>query len=160
MIFIVLLVYIYSIGFYYDTMQFGFYCGCDWWHYVTYSFIHTNILHLGLNSILFLMYWNRLRRFNLYIIIPIMMISPIISAVLSTYSEPTIGSSAIVMAMVGILTAGIPKSHIIKVFCLLTFSFITTGLFAPHINTLIHVYSFLLSFAVSLLLRRFIYDRK
>lgn len=160
MIFIILLVFIYTINSYYDITQFGMYNGCEWWHFITYSLIHTNILHLGLNVGLFLLYWNRLRYFNLYIIIPIITISSILSGVLSTYPEPTIGASAIIMSMIGIITAGMQKRYFLKVILLLIFSFITTGLFAPHINTLIHVYSFIFSLAVSLLFRRFIYDRK
>jgi hypothetical protein len=107
-----------------------------------------------------LFYWKRLRDFNLYIIIPILTITSILSAIFATYQEPTVGASAIVLSMVGIITAGIERHYMPKVILLLAFSFLTTGLFAPHINTLIHVYSFLISFAISLLSRRFIYDRK
>ena len=42
MIFIIFLVFIYSIGFYCDTTQLGIYNGCEWWNYITYSFVHTN----------------------------------------------------------------------------------------------------------------------
>lgn len=160
MIFIIFLVFIYSIGFYCDTTQLGIYNGCEWWNYITYSLIHINFFHLSINSALFLFYWRRLRNFNLYIIIPIMTITPILSAIFATYQEPTVGASAIVLSMVGIITAGIEQRYMPKIILLLAFSFLTTGLFAPHINTLIHVYSFLISFAVSLLFRRFIYDRK
>ena len=66
MIFIIFLVFIYSIGFYCDTTQLGIYNGCEWWNYITYSFVHTNFFHLSINSALFLFYWRRLRNFNLY----------------------------------------------------------------------------------------------
>ena len=151
MIFIIFLVFIYSIGFYCDTTQLGIYNGCEWWNY---------IFHLSINSALFLFYWRRLRNFNLYIIIPILIITSILSAIFATYQEPTVGASAIVLSMVGVITAGVEHRYMPKIILLLAFSFLTTGLFAPHINTLIHVYSFLISFAISLLSRRFIYDRK
>ena len=154
MIFIIFLVFIYSIGFYCDTTQLGIYNGCEWWNYITYSFVHTNFFHLSINSALFLF------NFNLYIIIPILIITSILSAIFATYQEPTVGASAIVLSMVGVITAGVEHRYMPKIILLLAFSFLTTGLFAPHINTLIHVYSFLISFAISLLSRRFIYDRK
>lgn len=159
MLFVILLVYVYSVSFYFDTTQFGVYAGASVWNLIFYNLIHTNILHLIINSSLFLLYWGRLKHCNLRIVIPILVVSPIIAGVFASYAQPTIGASAIIMSMTGILLAGMTRWQTLKLLGLLTFSFITTGLFAPHINTLIHVYSFVFSSAVSILLRRFIYDR-
>lgn len=159
MIFVIILTFVYSISFYYNTSQFGVSEGCDWWNLITYSFIHTSIIHLIINSSLFLLYWNRIKNLNLYIVIPILIVTPIMSASLSLFQKPTVGASAIVMAMIGIITVGLPKRQILKIVVLIAFSFVTTALFASHINTLIHVYSFIFSSMVSLVLKRFIYDR-
>jgi len=98
-----------------------------------------------------------LKPFNLKIIIPVIIISSTIAATLSTYQNPTIGASAIVMSMMGLITSGLKKVPQRKVIMLVVFSFITTFFFAPHVNTLIHVYSFSISFVTGLLLKRKIY---
>lgn len=160
MAFIIILTFIYSIGFYCDTTRLGIYDGCEWWNYATYSLVHTNFFHLAVNSVLFLLYWTRIRHLNLHAVIPILAAASLLSAVFATYREPTVGASAVILSMTGIITAGLGRRDTLKVISLLAFSFLIMGLFAPHINTLIHVYSFLISFAVSLLFRRFIYDRR
>lgn len=157
--FIILLFFIYSISSYIDLSQLGVYIGCPWYNYFAYNFIHVNLLHLIANSLLFLFYWKSIRRMNRYVAIPIIVIVSTLASILSVYSQPTIGLSASVMSMAGIITATLPKRTQIKIVTLFALSCTITALFASNINTLIHIYSFAFSLIVSLVVRRFLYDR-
>ena len=156
---VILLFFIYSISRYMDLSQFGIHIGCPWYNYVAYSFIHINILHLLTNSVLFLFYWRNIRKMNMYIVIPIIVVATILSSILSVYSQPTIGLSATVMSMAGVITATLQRRKQLEIIILFAISCTITILFASNINTLIHIYSFAFSLITSLVVRRFLYDR-
>lgn len=156
---VILLFFVYSISSYVDVSQFGIYTGCPWYNYVIYSFIHVNILHLLTNSLLFLFYWRNVRQMNKYVVIPIIIFATALSSVISVYSQPTIGLSAFIMSMGGIITATLQWSKQMKIVILFAISCTITILFASNINTLIHIYSFAFSLIASLVARRFLYDR-
>lgn len=156
---IILLFLIYSASAYMDVSRFGIYIGCPWYNYATYSFIHENLLHLLTNSFLFLFYWRNVRQMNRYVVIPIMVFATLVSSILSVYSIPTIGMSAAVISMAGIITSTLPKRKQIKIILIFAVSCMITILFASNINTLVHIYSFSFSLIASLTARRFLYDR-
>lgn len=155
-LFIYILAFVYSISFYYHTETYGAYYGCEWINYLTCHIIHTNILHLSVNSALLYLYWERIKMMNKYVLVPIIALSSVIAAVLSVQIEPTIGASAIVMAMIGIITAFSPKWQKVKILSIIGMTCLITGLIAPHINTPIHAYSYAISLAASLMLRKYI----
>ena len=157
--FIILLFFIYSINSYIDLSQLGVYTGCPWYNYITYNFIHVNLLHLLANSLLFLFYWKNIRQMNRYVVIPIIVIASTLASLLSVYSQPTIGLSAYIMSMAGIITSTLTRRTQIKIVILFTLSCTITALFASNINTLIHINSFAFSLIASLIVGRFLYDR-
>ena len=156
---VILLFFIYSTSSYIDISQFGIYIGCPWYNYVFYSFIHLNIIHLLTNSLLFLFYWKSIRQMSKCIVIPIIVSATILSSVMSVYSQPTIGLSASIMSMAGIITSTLQWRKQLKIVILFAISCTITIMFASNINTLIHIYSFIFSLIISLILRRFLYDR-
>lgn len=95
---------------------------------------------------------------NMKLLIPMIIFIPAVSAYLSASSVPTVGASAIIMVLMGVyLTMPIPKKVVREIWILTIISFIVTFIFAPQINTLIHIYSLLLSYVISLLAGRRIY---
>lgn len=156
---VILMFLFYSLSYYADTSYLGIYVGCPWYNYFIFSFIHIHLLHLATNCILLLFYWRTIKNMNKYTVVPIIILATILSSILSVYNEPTIGLSASVISMAGVITATQNRKGIIKIICIFALSCLTTILFAPHINTLIHVYSFIFSLTPSLILRRFLYDR-
>lgn len=157
MLLVILLFLIYSISSYIDVSQFGIYTGCPWYNFITYSFIHTNIFHLLTNSALFLFYWRRIRQMNKYIVFTIVVSVTILSSILSVYPQSTIGLSASIISMAGIITSTLHRRKQIEVIILFSVS-CTITIFASNINTLIHIYSFTFSLIMSLVVKRYLYD--
>ncbi len=152
-IFIIILVYVFSIGQYMDLSQYGIYEGCPLINLLTFHFIHANFIHLLLNCIFIGIYYRLIKPIGTKYIYPILLTVPVIAGYFSMYETPTVGSSAIVMSMLGILVAYLQRKQQIRTLIILSISCAITGLFAQHINTTIHIYSFSISFVLSLLLR-------
>lgn len=161
MYFILLLIYFYAISGIVDLSLLGVSDTSPWWSLFTYNFVHLSFIHLLVNSIAFISYWHILKRYlNVYIVAVISIFVSVISAYWGSCPMPTVGSSAIIYAFIGIYAVTIPlaKRELVKFFFMVLFSFVFTGLFAQSINTKIHIYSFTLSVVISLLIRRFIYE--
>lgn len=158
-VFLYILTLVYSISFYYPVEMYGAYQGAPLINFILCHFIHINILHLIMNGSLIALYWKSLSRYNMKFVIPIVFVSSILSAYLSAQETPTIGASSIVMSMIGVLCAFFSKSNKIRINILVIATCLISGLLAQHINTYIHLYSFYISFAVSLLTRRFMYAK-
>lgn len=154
--FLYILAFIYSISFYYPVEAYGAYCGCGWINYLACNIIHTNLLHLILNCTLLYVYWGKIKMMNRYILIPILALSSIAASMLSVQNEPTIGASAIVMAMIGVITAFSSKPQKMRILAIVGITCLITGLIAPHVNTLIHACSYTISLVASFLMRRFL----
>ncbi len=154
-VFLYILVFVYTISFYFPTETYGAYCGCEWINYLTCHIVHTHFLHLAVNAALLYLYWGKIRMMNRYVLIPVLALASIAASVLSAQNEPTIGASAIVMAMIGVITAFSPKRQKIRILAIIGMTCLITGLIAPHINTPIHAYSYAISLAASLMLGRY-----
>lgn len=160
MYFILLLVCFYAMSCTIDLSQLGVSDTSPWWTLLTYSMVHLSFIHLLINSIAFMSYWRILKRyFNTYAVLCIAVFTSVISAYLGKAAIPTVGASAVIYSMAGTYIAAVPSlpKGKVKFFLMVIISFIFTGLFAQSINTDIHIYSFFISAAVSLLTRRFIY---
>lgn len=121
-------------------------------------FVHTNILHLSMNSLFFLIYWRLLRSLNLRVVLPIVVVSAVVAPMLACGNTPTVGLSAVVMAMSGIITIAFNNRSVIwRTVALLSATSVITWLFAPSINTGIHVYAFGIATLLSLAVGRRIY---
>ena len=150
---VILLFFIYSVGCYCDTSMYGIYTGCPPFNFITYSFVHLHFFHLVLNSVFLIIYWNKIRVIGLWKVIPILVAVPIIAGTLAVYDTPTVGCSSVIMSLIGILGAYIQRQQLLRLVMILGLTFLITWLFAPHINTLIHLLSFALAYVVSITLR-------
>lgn len=153
MVFVLLLFFVYSISNYIDLSEYGIYNGCPALNYILYNFIHIDLLHLVINCFFFILYFNKIKFISIWQKIIMLSIIPIIAGILSTYDTPTVGASSIIMCMAGMLTAHFRKQDIIRVISLFSITFCFTFFFC-HINTLIHMYSFWISFLISFLYAR------
>ena len=150
---VLLLILIYTFDSYCDMSIYGIYIGCSPLNYMLYNFIHTNMLHLLINAFFLVFYWEKIKTVGLWYVFPIIGVVPICAGLMATYDTPTVGSSAVVMSMVGILAAYIPRIYTVRLILTLVASSVITLLFAPHINTMIHLYSFVLSYFLSLIIK-------
>jgi membrane associated rhomboid family serine protease len=141
-ILIALLTAIYAVSFFTDTTVLGATSMSPWYCYVTYNFIHVNILHLAVNSLFLYLYWKRIYFIPLRVRLVMVATIPVISAALSARTMPTIGISAVVMTIAGMYVAWFPHKLMARTVAIFTVSSLLTFFFAPHINTSIHVYSF------------------
>lgn len=158
--FILILIYVYAIGECLNTKLLGYSTGSPLWTLLTFNIVHISFIHLLINSIVFLSYWRILKEFiNKYVFSIMIILIPAISAYLSFPNTPTVGASAMIYTMTGIYvySVPVPKSVLIQIWVLIITSFIFTFLFAPHVNTLIHVYSFLISYFSSVIIGRRMY---
>jgi len=157
--FILLLIFIWSLGMCTDIRSFGYSFDSSWYTLFTFSYVHVSFIHLLINSCVFICYWRPMKGLiNMKLLIPMIIFIPAVSAYLSASSVPTVGASAIIMVLMGVyLTMPIPKKVVREIWILTIISFVVTFIFAPQINTLIHIYSLLLSYVISLLAGRRIY---
>lgn len=155
---IVFLFLVFSMNSYLDLSGYGIYIGCHWINYITYMFIHTNIIHLMTNSALFIFYWPMVRHMNVWVVMPIVVVSSLCASLLSVYEQPTVGLSAVIMSMAGIISSTLPMKRMRNTIVTVSVTFLITMVFAEQINTLIHVYSYFFSLLLSLAANRFLYD--
>lgn len=157
--FILLLIFIWSLGMCTDIRLLGYSFDSPWYTLFTFSYVHVSFIHLLINSCVFICYWRSMKGLiNMKLLIPMIFFIPAVSAYFSASSVPTVGASSIIMVLMGIyLTMPIPKKVIREIWILTIISFVVTFIFAPQINTLIHIYSLLLSYVISLLAGRRIY---
>ena len=125
-----------------------------WWSYFTYNFIHISFMHWLSNSIVFYIYYRALSRKDLYILFPLCIAFPALSAYLSVRATPTCGFSSVICVIMGYYISKCNYKHVIKSLLLIAFSFSFTALFAHGVNTFIHIYSFVFSLIFSFLYRR------
>jgi len=125
-----------------------------WWTIFTYSFVHTYFLHLSVNCFVFWTYYRVMRKTDLKYLLPACIIIPAISGFLSAKQVPTCGFSAVISVMMGYFLSGCSRKVFIKALFLILFSYIFTGLFSKGVNTMIHVYSFSLSYFTSIIYRK------
>lgn len=144
---ILLLLYIYSMSGITDLRMLGVSSSSEWWAYFTFNFVHFTFLHLAVNSIVFYSYWRVIKRFfPLYIIMPMLLIIPALSAYIVSFETPTVGLSAMVYSLLGMyVPLMLYKKDRYKTYLLVVMSFIVTMYFVPKINTPIHILSFLIS---------------
>lgn len=131
-----------------------------WWTIFTYSLVHTYFLHLSVNCFVFWTYYRVMRKTDLKYLLPACIIIPAISGLLSAKQVPTCGFSAVISVMMGYFLSGCRRKVFIKALCLILFSYIFTGLFSKGVNTMIHVYSFSLSYFTSIIYRKICFLRQ
>lgn len=82
----------------------GYSTNSYWYNHFIYQFQHTGWMHLILNSIAFIGFYNALTKgTNGLLIILYAYIGSVVASYLSVYDIPTIGSSGMVYTMVGLL---------------------------------------------------------
>lgn len=156
MIFTLILIFIWSLGSYINLRLLGYSSNSPWWTLFTFNLAHISFIHLAINISIFMFYWRGMDIINKKILIPVLILVPAISAFLSATTVPTIGLSAMVYCLLGITMCTL--DYRIQNWAIIIFSFVFTYIFAPHINTLIHVYSYLISYAVGRFAGRWLYD--
>lgn len=121
---------------------------------LTFSFVHISLLHLVINCIMLVSYWRLVRNLNMWKVIPIIVFSTLFAGLLSAKAEPTIGASALAMAILGVGVSRMPKDYMISmiIVCVVTFAF--AWLIMPNFNFGIHFYSFFVSFLISITIGR------
>lgn len=159
-IFIVILAVIYIVSLFTDVTTLGAGLSSPWYCLFTYSFIHANIFHVSVNAVFLWLYWKNTRFIPTKTRIVYLAVIPAIAAALSLRAVPTVGASAAVMTLAGILVAWFPRRLILRTTIIIVLSSLATFLFAPHINTPIHLYSFGFAFAAERLRRYLTYVRK
>lgn len=165
--FILILVFIYSISKYVDITPLSVYSGASWYQYLTYNLCHCSFLHLTTNSFVFLLYWKKIIKphTNLYFSIPTIILSSVAAAVLAISETPTMGASSICYSMIAIYATGMNNPYHISLYerkrflIILLISFFITFFFS-NINTLLHVYSVLITTLICLLNKKFMYAKK
>ena len=101
-----------------------------------------------MNAAMHIYYWRFLRRLPLWRVFSAIIPAVLLSAWLARQQMPTIGASTVVFAEIGIVLAYMKrKADIIRALVTLAMVFTLTGLFAPNINTLIHVYAIAIAYA-------------
>ena len=149
MMYTVILFWFFTLNYYTDPSWLGVSYGTPWWHLLTYSFIHTNILHLAMNAAMHVYYWQFLRQLPMWRVLTAIIPAVILSAWLAREQMVTIGASAVVFAEIGIVLNHIrTRRGIIRAVVLLSIVFTLTWLFAENVNTAIHVYALLIAYAV------------
>ena len=142
-----ILFWFFTLNYYTDPSWLGVSYGTPWWHLLTYSFVHVSLLHMLTNAAMHVYYWRFLRQLPLWRVLAAIVPAVILSAWLARQQVPTIGASAVVFAEIGIvMTYMRRKADIVRALVTLAMVFTLTGLFAPHINTLIHVYAIAIAY--------------
>ena len=103
-----------------------------WWQCLTYHFFHANVFHLIINS---LCLYSLLQRDVRWVhIVPCFLIAAI-SGLLTAKDVPTVGASAFIVALSGVISSWHPT---IKSFAL-SVLFLTAYCLVPNINGAIHL---------------------
>lgn len=165
MAFILLLILVFALSQFIDCTPLAVTIHSSWWQYITFNLCHVSLLHLILNCAAILVYWAVLRKLvNRYILFIVIAVSSVLSALLGSCETPTMGASAICYAMIGVYLVGVYNGHVcisrsakIEFLSILFLSFIASWLFAPSINTPMHVYAFSAAFILSLTCERYMY---
>lgn len=152
--FLMLLAWVYACGQMADTSALGVRTGGAWWTLFTYSFVHLSLLHLVSNAALLVFYWRRVRLLPRWWTLCVLVSSVLLAGLLAARETPTVGASALVMAMAGVLTATFPRRQWPRMGLTVGLSFAATAMWAAQVNTAIHVYAYLFAFVASLLARR------
>lgn len=145
---------LYSISRFQDLSFLGLHKGGCWWNIITYNFVHFSFFHLVVNSILLLLYSQKLSKlYGKYTSIIIPGISTGISSSIFIADKPTFGSSGIIFSMLGMYLyhlinqkiKGYGKFSAFVVILILTQSLLGRNV----INWRIHISCLLLSFIIS-----------
>lgn len=163
--FILLLILVFSISKFIDFSLFAVKADSYWWQYLTFNLCHASVIHLIINSLALYVYWRILKQIvNKLVFFPVLIISVVLSAMFGVCEIPTVGASVICYSMVGIYTVAmyyiplnISRNKRIEFLALIAISFLVTGLFAPSVNTNMHIYSFFIATALSFISRRYMY---
>lgn len=150
---ILIIIYIYSL--FGDVTALGYYKGCEWYRYFTYTFAHANLIHLAINcGVITLIEW-KIRPFRNITKYSIFIFCTVVSGYLSACDTITIGASGLAMSMSGFLVSLLSLNDIRKNMIIISLSFIFTYFFVDNINTLVHAYAFYMSFILGLVSRKF-----
>lgn len=148
MVFIFILILLFSVGRYIDLSSLALSTDSPFYTMLTFHFIHFKWYHLLSNLFLFVFYWRYMRVSNYRFTIPIIIVSSLLAAWVSRYATPTVGCSAIIMAMAGILVATLNRKLLLKNLLIFALSFAILAC-VSHINTLIHITSFTTAFILA-----------
>lgn len=122
----------------------------------TYMFSHSNLMHLVLNSLAFIGMFRLMKRFiNKYVLFITIVLIGFFASFFSEYSIPTVGSSSMVYALIGLFLGGILIKKIsfngphFCIFLLSIFLSLIISFFKQNSNFSIHVISLGMGLMVS-----------
>lgn len=141
MVFLFILVLMFSVGRFVDLSGLALSTSSPIYTLFTFHFLHMNGWHLCSNIFLFVFYWRYIRWSNYRWSMPIIVCSSLLAACMSRYDTPTVGCSAIIMAMAGVLVATLNFKLQFKNAMILLAAFAITS-FMEHINTSMHLWAF------------------
>lgn len=127
--------------------------------HITYMFQHAGIIHLIINSLAFISMFRQVEKhLNKYLLSTLIILCGFISSFLAMYQIPTVGSSSMVYAMLGIYLGLITFSDKIKIadtrkfllFISCIIVVLSVSYFKHNSNFLIHIYSLLIGFIISI----------
>lgn len=128
--------------------------------HITYMFQHSAIIHLTINSIAFIVMFHNLQKLlNIGIIIASIFVCGFAASFLSMYDIPTVGASSMIYAMVGIDIGMTLFCKEIKIANTRRYLLFICGLvlcllisaFRHNSNFLVHIYSLIFGFIISLI---------
>lgn len=169
MYFIFILVLMYSVSRYQNITSLGVSDNCPWWNYLTFHICHITFFHLLVNSVIFYLYWQILKKVtNPKILFIISLFSSTWAAVFSKSEIPTVGASAIIYSMIATLCIAfqvmpfkISRKEKIKYYALIGISLVFPILINSHsINYKMHLIAFTTSLTLCYIFRKPLYAGK
>lgn len=129
----------------------GIYTNCNLIGRFSYHFFHVNLLHSMINvwcllSIVFI-YDIVIKHISLAYIIASTIPINLIGSAIPTLNTPTIGLSAIIFVLYGLLSFSVVKKLMYQGYMLF---FLAVGFFVPNVSAVIHLYCYLVGCLLSL----------
>lgn len=152
-------VLLFLIVYYQFDLELGYTTTSMFYTHITYMFQHSGIIHLLFNSFAFIvMFYNMQKLMNTWVIIISILVCGFAASFISMYDIPTVGASSMIYTMVGIdigMTLFCKKIKIANTqrYLLFICSLIlclSISAFRHNSNFLVHIYSLLLGFIISL----------
>ena len=139
------LIYLILFPFVFLNKEMAYYNGCPWYNHFTYMLTHSSVLHYALNGLAWIFFFR--------ITSPFKIISAILFGAIGSYILPiddnTVGWSAVIFYLYGIVFSLMRRSVRIKMIILILISF-----FIPGIASLLHMYMLICGFITSKLIRK------
>lgn len=136
----------FALVFAFFGLELGYTTHSAWHTHITYMFQHANLFHLVLNSMSFVVLWIALQKhLKQWLILPVFLIAVIASFLpFVAFSEPTVGISGAIYAMLGVFIVYMPKNKNIILFLITLLIALGVSLVMHNSNFFIHLYCLVL----------------